>query len=161
MLVEGVGMGCTLIRRDAVTKMIERFPELVDGRIALHPMGSLLTSTGTKRLIRLFEKMDIPERGIISEDLSFCIRWRECGGQVWGAIGYRMSHIGPYDYQACYLEIVTQQQAELAAQATQSQLVISAPDNKEKTADESTMTADAVVSRPPKKHRANGPQLSA
>jgi len=106
MLVEGVGFGCTLIRRDVVTKMIEKFPELIDTRLQLHPAGETLRQTGTNRLLRFFEKLDLPERGLVSEDLSFCIRWKECGGQVWANIGHRMSHVGPYDYAGRYLDVV-------------------------------------------------------
>jgi hypothetical protein len=106
MLVEGVGFGCTLIRRDLVTKMIEKFPELIDTRLQLHPAGETLRQTGTNRLLRFFEKLDLPERGLVSEDLSFCLRWKECGGQVWANIGHRMSHVGPYDYAGRYLDVV-------------------------------------------------------
>lgn len=112
MKVEGVGFGCTLIRRDAVTKMIEKFPELIDTRLHLHPAGETLRLAGTNRLLRLFEKMDIPERGLISEDLSFCIRWGQCDGAVWAAIGHKISHVGPYDYAGRYLDVVE----EMAAQ---------------------------------------------
>lgn len=106
MQVEGVGFGCTLIRRDVITKMIEKYPELIDTRLHLHPAGDTLRQTGTNRLLRFFEKMDIAERGLISEDLSFCIRWRNCGGEVWASIGHRMSHVGPYDYAGRYLDMV-------------------------------------------------------
>jgi hypothetical protein len=105
MLVEGVGMGCTLIRRDLVTKMLEKMPELVDVRLGLHPAGATLQQAGTNRLIRAFEKMDMPERGVVSEDLSFCLRWAQCGGQTWAAIGHRMSHVGPFDYAGRYLDM--------------------------------------------------------
>ena len=117
MLVEGVGMGVTLIKREVVTRMLAKFPELVDTRIGLQPYAKILQSAGANRLIRLFDKMDIPERGWVSEDLSFCIRWRECGGEVWAAVGYRISHVGGYDYGACYLEHVTQMQAQAEQQA--------------------------------------------
>jgi hypothetical protein len=106
MKCEGVGFGCTLVRRDCIAKMVEAYPELIDTRIALHPAGDTLRSTGTNRLLRLFEKMDLPERGIISEDLSFCIRWRKIGGEVWASIGHRISHVGPYDYSGRYLDVV-------------------------------------------------------
>jgi hypothetical protein len=115
MKVEGVGMGCTLIRRDVVTKMIEQMPELIDTRLALHPAGEMLRGAGTSRIIRAFEKLDLPERGVVSEDLSFCIRWNRCGGSVWAAIGYRMSHVGPFDFGARYLDTIEHQEA--AAQA--------------------------------------------
>lgn len=108
MRVEGVGMGCTLIRRDVVTKMLEQMPELVDTRLHLHPAGETLKQAGTSRLIRAFEKLDLPDRGIVSEDLSFCIRWNQCGGQVWAAVGYRISHVGPHDYNGRYLDMVEQ-----------------------------------------------------
>lgn len=109
MLVEGVGFGCTLIRRDCVAKMIEAYPDMIDTRLHLHPAGETLRQTGTNRLLRFFEKMDIPDRGLISEDLSFCIRWNNIGGKVWANIGHRISHVGPYDYAGRYLDIVEAQ----------------------------------------------------
>jgi len=109
MKVEGVGMGCTLIRRDAVKLMLEKMPEIVDTRIDLHPARETLKQAGASRLIRAFEKIDLPDRGVVSEDLSFCIRWNRCGGTVWGAIGYRISHVGQYDFGARYLDTVENQ----------------------------------------------------
>ncbi len=116
MLVEGAGMGCTLIRRDLVDKMVEKFPELIDTRLSLHPAGETLRQAGTTRLLRLFEKMDIAERGVVSEDLSFSIRAAQCGVKTWAAIGYRMNHVGPYDYGGRYLDVVEQAQAQMATQ---------------------------------------------
>lgn len=111
MLVEGVGMGCCLIRRDCVQKMLEKFPELIDTRLHLHPAGDTLRQAGANRLLRFFEKLDIADRGLVSEDLSFCIRWGQCGGKTWASIGHRMSHVGPYDYSGRYLDLVESQQA--------------------------------------------------
>ncbi len=110
MAVEGVGFGCTLIRRDVIAAMIEKYPELIDTRLHLHPAGETLRQTGTNRLLRFFEKMDMPDRGVISEDLSFCIRWRNChpDNKVWAAIGHRISHVGPYDFAGRYLDVVEQ-----------------------------------------------------
>lgn len=116
MLVEGVGMGCTLIRRDVVTKMLAQMPELVDERLSLHPAAETLRSAGANRLIRCFEKMDIPERGIVSEDLSFCIRAKQCGIPCWAAIGYKISHVGPFDYSGRYLDMIEQAQLQLERQ---------------------------------------------
>jgi hypothetical protein len=127
MKVEGVGMGCTLIRRDVVPIMLNKFPELIDERIALHPAAGILKQAGCNRLLRVFEKLDIKERGIVSEDLSFCIRWNQCGGSIWAAINYNISHVGYYDYAANYLQHVNviqqqqEQQAVAAAQQAQQQ----------------------------------------
>jgi hypothetical protein len=123
MEVEGVGMGCTLIRRDVITAMLTKFPELIDGRISLQPYFKILQSAGANRLLRVFDKMNVENRGWVSEDLSFCIRWRMCGGQVWAAVGYRISHVGPYDYGACYLEHVTQQEAVAQQQAAMQKAI--------------------------------------
>jgi len=82
---------------------------LIDTRLALHPAGETLRQTGTNRLIRLFEKLDIPDRGLVSEDLSFCIRWQQCGGEVWANIGHKISHVGPYDFAGRYLDVVEAQ----------------------------------------------------
>lgn len=116
MLVEGVGMGCTIIRRDLVTRMLAQMPELVDTRLSLHPAGDTLKQAGTQRLIRAFEKLDIPERGLVSEDLSFCIRWARCGGQTWACIGHKISHVGPFDYCGRYLDMVEQQNTPVMTQ---------------------------------------------
>ena len=116
MKVEGVGMGCTLIRRDVVSVMLAKMPELVDNRLKMHPAQGILASAGCNRIIRAFEKLDIADRGLVSEDLSFCIRWHRCGGEVWAAINYNISHVGMYDYQGNYLQHVLQQQAMIEAQ---------------------------------------------
>lgn len=124
MLVEGVGMGCTLIRRDVITKMLEKWPQswqeggLVDTRLHLHPAGETIKQAGSNRIIRAFEKLDLPERGLVSEDLSFCIRAGQCGIKTWAAIGYRISHVGPFNYEGRYLDMVeaAERQAIEAAQ---------------------------------------------
>lgn len=128
MKCEGVGFGCTLIKREVITKMIEKFPELIDTRIHLHPAGETLRQAGTNRLLRFYEKMDIPDRGLISEDLSFCIRWGQCGGEVWASIGHKISHVGPFDYSGRYLDVIegmaAQPQMEAVAPMDEAQIAM-------------------------------------
>lgn len=125
--VEGVGMGCTIIRREVVARMLQAYPELIDTRLNLHPAAQLLRSAGVNRMFRCFEKMDIPDRGIVSEDLSFCIRWNRLGGQVWANIGHRISHVGPYDYQGCYGEFIAQQEEQKKVEAAHAQKLLEIP----------------------------------
>lgn len=116
--VEGVGFGITLMKREVIARMDEYYRDkpIMDGceglwdyRIALHPAGDTIRSTGGRRIFRGYEKMNIRERGLISEDLSFCIRWRDCGGQTWAHVGSKISHVGPFDYSGRYLDTVEQQ----------------------------------------------------
>ena len=96
--VEGLGGGVLLIRRDAVTKMIERFPDLIGNYMSLSDMKE----AGCKRTLRFFDKIQT-DKGPVSEDISFCRRWRETGGQVWGAVGHEISHVGMHAFTAGFL----------------------------------------------------------
>lgn len=109
--VDGVGMGITLIRRDAVEIMLQKMPEISDDKL-----GGLteLFGASAKRLIRAFEPVR-SERGKVSEDFSFCRRWRDCGGEVWAACHHEIQHIGGHAFTACFQTWSMQKQAEEAA----------------------------------------------
>lgn len=103
MKVAGLGMGCFLIRRDVVTTMLEKMPELADTRIDLHPAKEMLAG-GNGRILRFFDPMDNPNSGRMSEDLAFCYRWREiCGGEVWAAVNHDIHHYGQFDFVGNYV----------------------------------------------------------
>jgi FkbM family methyltransferase len=100
---EGIGAGCLLIRRDAITTMLEKMPELSDTRP--HTIDSaLFREAEVTRLIRAFDKINDPARGTVSEDISFGRRWRDCGGQVWAATHHKIVHVGPYEFADTYSE---------------------------------------------------------
>lgn len=129
MKVEGVGMGCTLIRRDCVAAMIEKFPELIDTRINMHPAADMFKASGIGRMLRFFDPLDIPDRGILSEDLAFCVRAGQCGITTWANINHRISHVGPYDYAGRYMDAVEVRQREQfeEAQAAATAAPLGAP----------------------------------
>jgi hypothetical protein len=107
MKVAGLGMGCFLIRRDAIDIMLQKFPELSDTRMKFHAAKDMLPT----RIIRAFDGFDNPDdatAGKMSEDLAFCARWRQCGGDVWAAIGHTIEHVGNYSYKANYLQIINE-----------------------------------------------------
>lgn len=96
MRVRGLGMGLFLIRRDAIEIMVEKLPDVIDtcfDKEGQHPEG---------RLLRVFDPMRNEKGHRMSEDLSFCYRWELCGGEVWGAGGYEMEHVGMHSFKACY-----------------------------------------------------------
>jgi hypothetical protein len=96
--VEGLGGGCLLIHRDAITTMIEAFPDLVGNYMALEDMKK----AGATRTLNFFNKIQT-DRGPVSEDISFCRRWRSIGGKVWGACGHEITHVGQHPFTAGYL----------------------------------------------------------
>jgi hypothetical protein len=95
--VDGLGMGCFLIRRDAITTMIEKYPELVRPYMTLTDMQA----AGATRTLSFFDKIQTPQ-GKVSEDISFCRRYREAGGKVWASTAYVMDHVGPWLFSACF-----------------------------------------------------------
>ncbi len=110
MKVAGLGMGCFLIRRDAIDTMLKRFPEMNDTRMKFHAAKEMIPD----RIIRAFDGFDNPDdntAGKLSEDLAFCCRWRQCGGDVWAAIGHTIEHVGLYSYKANYLQFIAEKQA--------------------------------------------------
>lgn len=105
MKVAGLGMGCFLIRRDAIDIMLQKFPELSDTRMQFHAAKDMLPN----RIIRAFDGFDNPDdrtAGRLSEDLAFCCRWRQCGGDVWAAMGHTIEHVGSYSYNGNYLKSI-------------------------------------------------------
>lgn len=99
MEVEGLGMGCFLIRRDAVAAMVQKFPEKIYPYITVPNMRW----GGTERTLAFFDCIR-QENGKVSEDISFCRRYREVGGKVWAAVGHPLTHEGPYGFSGCFAQ---------------------------------------------------------
>ena len=117
MKVAGLGMGCFLIRRDAIALMIEKMPDIVDTRMEFHAAKKMLTGNRIIRAFDSFDDPDDPKRGRLSEDLAFCARWRLCGGDVWASIGHDIEHFGSYSYKSNYSQFIAEK-AEAAPPMT-------------------------------------------
>ncbi len=98
--VDGLGAGCLLIRRDAVTAMIARFPELVRDYMTIPD----LRYAGATRTFGFFDCLRLPDGRKVSEDISFCRRFRETGGKVWATTQYTFTHEGPHAFQGCFAQ---------------------------------------------------------
>lgn len=95
--VEGVGGGCLLIRRDAIDKMVEAYPDMIGNYVTLADMAA----TGVKRTLRFFDQI-LTNGGKRAEDFSFCQRWGGIGGVVWACTAHEIQHVGPWIFSACY-----------------------------------------------------------
>ncbi len=107
--VAGVGGGVLLIHRDAITKMIEKFPDILVGNpqdIAGHPAAESMNDYGVKRMIRPFDRLISPNGLPYAEDMSFCKRWRDCGGKVWANVDHVIGHWGRQCFPLSYKEVL-------------------------------------------------------
>lgn len=108
----GLGCGVMLISREVIKTMLEKMPELSD------PIQSSLAEATPdlklKRIIRAFDKIRTAKLRL-SEDMAFCHRWRECGGEVWANVNHKISHIGPFDYAIRYGGVMAGKAAMKAA----------------------------------------------
>lgn len=81
-----VATGFLLVTRAAVERMSAHFASTL----------SYQDASSRKRMVALFQQ----GLGEGTEDLSFCRRWRECGGQVWLHTGISLGH---FDGNTCFM----------------------------------------------------------
>jgi hypothetical protein len=95
-----VGGGFQLIRRNALQKMIAAYPETHFNSVHSLPMsGARRDTVRSSNLFALFDCIIDPETGVyLSEDYSFCLRWRKTGGEIWIDGASKLTHTGPYDF---------------------------------------------------------------
>lgn len=102
MPATGLGCGVMLIARPVIKAMLDKYPELSDSSDSY----MLRASEGKlNRIIRAFEKIKEPNLRL-SEDMSFCHRWIQCGGEIWANVAHKISHVGPFDYHMRYLGVM-------------------------------------------------------
>jgi hypothetical protein len=88
------GAGFLLIKRGALERMTQAYPET--RYTASHNQATPSTSPNQ---YALFDCMIEPETGhYLSEDYTFCHRWRALGGKIWLDTRSRLMHIGPREF---------------------------------------------------------------
>lgn len=93
--VDGMGFGVTLIRRDAVMSMLDNgLPFQTENIDKLGLNQSIQSVGGLPRFIRAFDSMTAKDGVPMSEDISFCERWKSTGGKLWAAQGWEIGHFG-------------------------------------------------------------------
>jgi hypothetical protein len=94
------GGGFQLIRRSALEKMIAAYPEARFTHAHILPKsGSRHGPPASSNLYALFDCIIDPDSGAyLSEDYSFCRRWRQIGGEIWIDTASKLTHSGPYEF---------------------------------------------------------------
>jgi hypothetical protein len=92
--VEEIGSGFLLIRRETFEKMMEAYPELKCNNDI---------SSYSKNLDPFFytffdTMLDKATHRYLSEDYTFCRRWRDIGGKIWLDPKTNLNHIGTYTF---------------------------------------------------------------
>lgn len=92
--VKHMPLGCTLLSRTCLSAMVERY------RSELSFMDRTLGPTSPIRTVALFQLL-LEDGELMSEDFSFCERWRRMGGKVWGYFGpgSPVTHHGEHAYR--------------------------------------------------------------
>ena len=90
------GGGFQLIRRSALERLIAAYPESHFSRVHSMPLsGSRREAAQSSNLFALFDCIIDPETGAyLSEDYSFCRRWRQIGGEIWDRCGEQTDALG-------------------------------------------------------------------
>lgn len=101
--VEAVGGGVLMFNRECIKMLLDSGQAVSDTALSHHVSRDHLASWGVNRIIRAFDKIKT-DRGEISEDYSFCRRYRNAGGEVWACTAHSITHVGPYGYTARYQE---------------------------------------------------------
>ena len=61
--------------------------------------GSRRDVVQSSNFFALFDCIIDPATGAyLSEDYSFCLRWRQIGGEIWIDTASKLTHSGPYDF---------------------------------------------------------------
>jgi len=110
--VKRIGTGFVCIKREVFEKMFERYAHLkyndnigLDERYA--PFKYALFDTS-------IDKED--NNNYVSEDYTFCDRWRAMGGQIWADLSISLTHVGYFKFKGVSPLEIAMKQAE-AAQA--------------------------------------------
>lgn len=89
------GTGFMLIRRNVAEQMAAAYPETKYKAIQTYP----LPKNPSPNQYNLFDCMIDPETGTyLSEDFTFCARWRKLGGKIWLDQQSRLVHVGAYEF---------------------------------------------------------------
>jgi hypothetical protein len=95
--VKALGGGLVMIRRDCF--------ERIAAKVVLTKVPRHYGKPGGEKMLSYFEPIE-NESGLVSEDHSFCARWRQAGGQVWAWVDADVHHIGDFPYGVSFRQLL-------------------------------------------------------
>lgn len=101
--VERIALGCSAIQRSAFELLIS------SGIVRKRPDGFLQSSGYEGPFYNFFDEIVLEDGDILSEDYSFCRRWRSIdGNEIWGLVDQPIGHVGDINYCAPYISRLLQ-----------------------------------------------------
>lgn len=101
---EYVGAGALVIKRDALKKMMDHFPELRGEGYS----ASEFSDQRFQHNWGFFNPLSRAEAGdVLPEDFSFCWRWRKAGGELWADVESVSGHAGRHIFAGAYLDYLS------------------------------------------------------
>jgi hypothetical protein len=94
---EHVGTGVMLVRRQVFEQLMTHFPELEGVGFGPDAYPDLSPNWGFFN--PLTTELGLP----LSEDISFCRRWRTIGGEIWADLATNVAHIGQHTFRGNYI----------------------------------------------------------
>ena len=104
--------GCWCISRSMVGRMVKSYPELEydgDDNMSKKKMYGLYIPQLYDLKKDDLPGVKIPFRKYLSEDWSFCERWKKIGGNIYADTSIILNHIGKHDYNLFNVEMVVRE----------------------------------------------------
>lgn len=97
-----VGTGFMMIKRQVIEKMVEAYPETKYN----NDVEGYCMNGNENNFYMLFDCIIDPvSKRYLSEDFTFCYRWRSLGGKIYADLGCDLTHTGTYDWQGSFRSI--------------------------------------------------------
>ncbi len=97
---EYIGTGVILIRRDAFENLMRNYPELKGTCLHTEAWPELVPNGGWG----FFNPLENEAGAPLAEDVSFSVRWRRAGGDIWADVTSSIAHIGHWTFGGAYLD---------------------------------------------------------
>jgi hypothetical protein len=97
----GVGMGLTLIASEALRTMVER-------GLVSEQRQKMSAQEIDYPVYGFFNRMHDDAGNLISEDFSFCLRWQQCGGEIFALLNEPIFHVGTHAFVGLFMDKITE-----------------------------------------------------